>query len=168
MGKNNLLELLLKKGANPNEKTNDTEGLTALHISATGGNLKAAELLISYGGNVNEKDPSENTPLHNAVQNGHFEIVKLLLTKGANINAENIVGFSPLALAKNQEIAEFLISNGAEIKAMTSVSLLNRKIGSPRRLYRSYLDMFSNVYTTGNPDWDSGFKRHKTLIGGLV
>ena len=45
--------------------------------------MKVAELLISKGANVNEKNNYGKTPLHYASQNGHLKVVELLISYGA-------------------------------------------------------------------------------------
>ena len=70
------------------------------------------------------------TPLHIACKENDIETVQLLVAKGANVNAESNDDISfymsnidktPLlfACATNDKIAEFLIENGADIKAET-------------------------------------------------
>lgn len=66
--------------------------------------------------------PFEITPLHTAVQIENVNLAKqfidLLLEHGADINAQNQNGFTPLsymAFHGHFEIAEHLISNGAQI-----------------------------------------------------
>ncbi|EAY07979.1 ankyrin repeat protein, putative [Trichomonas vaginalis G3] len=44
-----------------------------------------AEVLISYGANINEKDRYRKTALQYALDNGNKNIAELLISHGANI-----------------------------------------------------------------------------------
>jgi len=74
------------------------EGDTCLHIAAHRGNLRAVELLIKAGLNVNAQGDMGYTPLHYAA---NIEIVQLLLTSGANQNIKNEFGQSPVGWKKS-------------------------------------------------------------------
>jgi ankyrin repeat protein/beta-lactamase regulating signal transducer with metallopeptidase domain len=82
-----MVRLLLEKGANPNIVERE-RGRTPLHNVAAGQHegrdyKKVAELLISYGANVNTKDWDGKTPLCLAQETGHAQIVELLKRHGA-------------------------------------------------------------------------------------
>lgn len=71
------------------------EGETPLHIAVANGDIKIAELFLSYGCDVNAKGISKSvhdgwrkgfTPLHYAVNNGRTDIVEFLLRNGARID----------------------------------------------------------------------------------
>ncbi|EAX90660.1 ankyrin repeat protein, putative [Trichomonas vaginalis G3] len=49
-----------------------------------------AELLISHGANINEKDKDGKTALYIAAYKNSKETAKLLISHGANINEKNI------------------------------------------------------------------------------
>ena len=51
---------------------------------------------------MNAKNSGGWTPLHNAAIRGHKEIAELLITKGADVNAKGKVGITPLDLAHPQ------------------------------------------------------------------
>uniref|UniRef100_A0A8C6UJI3 Tankyrase, TRF1-interacting ankyrin-related ADP-ribose polymerase b n=1 Tax=Neogobius melanostomus TaxID=47308 RepID=A0A8C6UJI3_9GOBI len=81
-------ELLLRKGANINEKNKDF--MTPLHVAAERAHndilevlqkhgAKVAELLVRHGASVNVADLWKFTPLHEAAAKGKYEICKLLL-----------------------------------------------------------------------------------------
>ena len=53
------------------------------------------QLLINYGGNVNNIGCCGCTPLHIAVKNRNIQIVQLLLTFGASVNQVNYARQSP-------------------------------------------------------------------------
>ncbi len=70
-----IVELLLKKGANINQKR--THG-TALHYAALSGDLEIAKLLVENGADIHAKDSSERTALDIANRNGNKELALFL------------------------------------------------------------------------------------------
>lgn len=71
-----LIELLLKNGANPNEK--DDTGYTPLMNASINGDKDIVELLLKYGANVNILYDDKHTALYFASENGDNDIVELL------------------------------------------------------------------------------------------
>ena len=111
----------LTDGNDVNSKCIDS-GWTPLHVAARYGVKEAAELLIKKGANINittGKRPSVGkTPLHLAAWAGHFDIVEILIAKGADLNTRGgMVGRTPLADTTTKEIADLLISKGANVNA---------------------------------------------------
>ena len=81
-------------------------------------------IIIFLGANVELRTSKGYTPLHYAAISGYAHIVKLLHKKGALINTKNLRKSTPLhEIADNisapnaQNIAEYLIKNGAELEA---------------------------------------------------
>jgi len=150
-----IVEKLLAKGANVNSK-NPQQGRTPLHIAATRGRCKAAELLVAAGADVNAQDNLGSTPLGNAKQRGRMEVaellrrhgateslydaaetgnisqVKRLISKGANVNAKTDEWLiTPIYLAArggHEDVCELLIANGAKINIKSGeVSIQNMR-----------------------------------------
>ena len=69
------------------------DGDTCLHIAARRGNLRAVELLIKAGLDVNRQGDMGCTPLHIARTS---EIVAILLASGASTSIENEFGQAPI------------------------------------------------------------------------
>ncbi|CAB0030122.1 unnamed protein product [Trichogramma brassicae] len=99
--KRSLVELLLRRGANPN-LVNDT-GETPLHI--IGWSDERGYLLLLFFKTCKLKrqpvqldiqDNEGNTPLHVATSHGNAEVVKLMLRLGADPNSVNAKGLTPL------------------------------------------------------------------------
>ncbi|MHC4983758.1 MAG: ankyrin repeat domain-containing protein, partial [Planctomycetota bacterium] len=121
----------------------DERGAPPLAGTAACGLLKAAELLIDRGADVNASfgwNPREGpakhpfvvdsgcTALFLAARHGHADVVKLLIAKGAKVTpADKVVrngelwnGFTPLHIAVrsgNAEVVRFLIGAGADVNA---------------------------------------------------
>jgi len=70
---------------------------------------------------VNTKDINGVSPLHMAAGHGRAEIAEVLISNGANINAKMDNGFTPLFVAINADVAKVLISAGADIHAKTPI-----------------------------------------------
>lgn len=136
-----LVELLLKYGANANAKSvaihpprkrwedrwliGVVGGVTPLHWAAERGTKEIVESLLARKADVNAKDEIGHTPLHMAVRGGKKDVVELLVARQADINAKttgfhpywNSIGFvggdTPLDYA-NPEVAAVLVRHGAK------------------------------------------------------
>lgn len=121
---NQMIALLLAKGAEVNVKTLEKSGWrhskkefgwTALHMAANAGNNQMAELLLANEAKANVKTNVGHTPLHMACIDGHKSMVELLITKGAEVNAITDTGHTPLkyAIAAGyDDVADLLRKHG--------------------------------------------------------
>ena len=82
-GNSEIAGLLLKSGANVNERT-DT-GWTPLHLAD---NKKIAQLLITKGANLNAKNDDGETPLDWAIKRKDIAIASLLRKHGGKTGEE--------------------------------------------------------------------------------
>ena len=124
-GREKMVEFLIAKGANINAKAivpdmgdmTFSSGETPLHCAVTTPwTVKAAEILITKGADVNARDDSGETPLHWAARSGQKEAVELLIAKGANISAKDSQGRTALGWAidqKHDAVEEVLRKAGA-------------------------------------------------------
>ncbi|EAY04593.1 hypothetical protein TVAG_233290 [Trichomonas vaginalis G3] len=96
-----------------------SHGATALHFVARYNFKEIAELLISHGANINEKDNNGETSLHIAIAwRDSKKIAEHLISHGININEKSENGETTLHIAvfnNSKETAELLISHGANI-----------------------------------------------------
>lgn len=92
--------------------TRNAFGQTALHRAACAGKPQAVAVLIESDLSiVNWKDFSEdaNSALHLAAEDGHISVVRLLVELGhADISLQNSQGKTPVQVAQNQEIRDYL------------------------------------------------------------
>ena len=109
-----LMELLLDAGADPTIPTFD--GTTPLMVAAglysdTGNHgrfvqrgwaghvLKATEMCIDLGNDVNAANDAGDTALHGASYRGALDVAQLLVKRGAKLDAVDTRGLTPLSVA---------------------------------------------------------------------
>lgn len=114
-GSEQVMELLLKRGANINAKT--SEGFTPMHVAAYYDQCAAATLLLRHGLSVNARDAHQRTPLMIAAQQGNMKMVKFLLDHQADVDAVGDFGVTALKVAINCgrfEIADHLTNRATK------------------------------------------------------
>jgi len=77
----------------------------SIHKAAGDGNIVAVKQHLAAGTDVNTTAYAEWTPLHNAAAWGGKEIAEFLISKGANVNAKNNFDMTPLDVAVNNKKA---------------------------------------------------------------
>lgn len=103
-------------------RSSTTEGFL---VAASKGKIKYLERFLREGFDVNSKDSGGRTPLYFAVAGGHRAAVEFLLARGAdpNIQTQNANLTNPIHVALvdgRLDIAEMLVSAGANVNALTS------------------------------------------------
>ncbi|HLJ48843.1 MAG TPA: ankyrin repeat domain-containing protein [Bryobacteraceae bacterium] len=114
-----MLELLLRLGADPNMRT--AGGHTPLYCLANQCRLRSGgqlvRVLVRAGANVDARSDSKQcTALHMAARRGNTDVAEALLDCGADMNARDKSGDTPLRRAKNcrkAAVASLLVSRGA-------------------------------------------------------
>jgi len=122
-----LFEVLAAGGADIDSRSN--QGVTALMVAATSGNVAALNSLISMSADLEIKDYDGFTPLFHVVQsseenNDVIGVIDLLINGKCNVNAKDISGATPLmhaALGGKHRMAGRLIDAGASMDATDSV-----------------------------------------------
>jgi hypothetical protein len=91
------LELLLHRGANPNDT--DASGRTPLHSAIVKGSrsCECVRLLVELGADVNHADSYGYTPLHIAALSEFSACVELLIRNGGHVTARTKGGVSALS-----------------------------------------------------------------------
>ncbi|XP_028585584.2 poly [ADP-ribose] polymerase tankyrase-2 isoform X3 [Podarcis muralis] len=100
-----ICELLLRKGANINEKTKDF--LTPLHVAAEKGHNDVVEVVIKHEAKVNALDNLGQTSLHRAAHCGHLQTCRLLLSSGCDPSIVSLQGFTASQMG-NESVQQLL------------------------------------------------------------
>uniref|UniRef100_A0A8C7YI69 Poly [ADP-ribose] polymerase n=1 Tax=Oryzias sinensis TaxID=183150 RepID=A0A8C7YI69_9TELE len=103
--KKQVTELLLRKGANVNEKNKDF--MTPLHVAAERAHNDIMEVLQKHGAKVNALDTLGQTALHRAALAGHLQTCRLLLGYGADASLVSLQGFTAAQMG-NEAVQQIL------------------------------------------------------------
>lgn len=109
-----IVELLLKKGANPNAV--DTLQRTPLHYAVERGNMEIINVLISGGANLFAIDCKQRTIMHIAADNGRLNVVLDLIVRHVPLSQGDTDGSTPLHEAVKRghiDVAQALVDAGA-------------------------------------------------------
>ncbi|KAF8534800.1 ankyrin repeat-containing domain protein [Trichophaea hybrida] len=111
------IDLLLKCGADLNEKDRDGEFL--LSTAAKNADEGAVKLFIKKGANIYAKNSTQDTALSYAVRRDNVVLCELLLGDSyAHVNMRNKDGDTPLLISAsegNVAVTDFLLRRGAQI-----------------------------------------------------
>ena len=80
--------------------------------------VKAVQLLLKHGANINLRNHTGQTALHKASQSGHLGILVLILKDNADVDAFDLNGLTPLHLAISEalpETVQLLLKHGASV-----------------------------------------------------
>ncbi len=98
-GRNDIVDLLLKHGADVNARAHNGLADTPILCAVIGQHIDLVRFLIAHGADVNSPNSAGATPLHKAAIGGDCRIVRLLLAHGARADARNSGGQTPLVHA---------------------------------------------------------------------
>jgi ankyrin repeat protein len=118
-GYEDLVRLFLSKGCDV--EVMGSRG-SVLNVAVQNGHIRIAELLITQGVNLENRNLDGLRPVHVAATKGHNVSVQLLLEKGANIGATAKERETALHMAPkggHDVVASTLLNHGAEIEQMT-------------------------------------------------
>jgi ankyrin repeat protein len=136
-GKNDIVELLLTRGADLPSPRKDKKGSGALHNAAMDGYEMMTKMLLANGDNVDEKDEIyEFTALHYAARFGNKGVAEVLIANGADIKAKDKWDYQPIhwaAYHDRSDIVGLLLSKGADINAKTSLGQTPLQLALERR-----------------------------------
>lgn len=100
------------------------EGKSPLHMATGWGQTEVVKWLISIGADLNALNNNGGEPIHVAASQNQPECAAILLEHGADIESvRQLGGMTPLAIAvlkDNYEVAEFLLKNNANPRAMVN------------------------------------------------
>lgn len=121
-GHTDIVEILLKCGANFNKRTHFEEK-TPLDEAFKYGRANIIEILIRYGVNVKARGKYRNSVFHQSIRSfsyGHVKSVKLLMDAGVDINVKNDGGITPLmyqshSAYRDRNMIDLFIDLGADV-----------------------------------------------------
>lgn len=90
-GKQKVVELLLKYGADPNAC--DHYGRTALHYCVEYDHPQIVKMLLEAGADVNAKTENGLTPLHFCIEYNRPQIAEILFEAGPDLNVKTVNGY---------------------------------------------------------------------------
>ncbi len=119
-GHKDIADLLLSRGADPNEM--DISGRTCLHVAARKGDVELIELLIKHGMDVNVRahDSSRSIPLCHA---GSRQAAEVLIAEGADLSWKDKSGgivLHSLIRTGTTDAAEAIIEHGVDVNAQNN------------------------------------------------
>lgn len=116
------VELLLKKGADPN--ITDSDNLTPIFISGIEGDfrkqkriLEVIKILVKYKASVNHHDNEAETALWHAIRANNVNVALFLIEQRTDLNSQDRNGNTCLMFAAyrdNIEIVKAMLDNGAD------------------------------------------------------
>ncbi len=115
------MRVLLRFGCSANLRTREVsgEGKTPMHLAGTS---EMVELLVSKGGNIDEKDFDGFSPLHLAVKSENaVALCETLIRVGANISQLDRRGGTALCCTKDPELVKMFIMMGANPDILVSI-----------------------------------------------
>ena len=101
-----------------------------LFEAAKAGDSGAVQTLLREGADVNAREPGDHTyALHWAAAGGHLEVVRLLVEAGGDVIGEGddhalgVIGWATCWEPAQPEVAEFLVSQGAQHHIFSALAL---------------------------------------------
>lgn len=106
----NVVELLLRHGADPNQSIPSDS--TALAEAASVGAFDVVTTLFDHGAIVDGRDAKGTTALMSASVSGNLDMVAILIGRGADVNARDLLGMTSLhdaaMLGKTDAVSKLL------------------------------------------------------------
>ena len=163
-----VIELILRKGANPNISNENDSKNVPLHLACKKQNLKVIKLLIEHRADANYKDYNGRTSLFNAIEatNANKEIIRFLIANGADIHKEDNSGISPLSFAESNKVS--LVKVLTENKSPNSVDNDKNfvdKIVLQNKMINKLKDEIKTIKNSGTNN--QAVENYKVQIGNL-
>jgi uncharacterized protein len=107
-GHEDVVSLLLERGADVAQRARNTLAVMPLHAAAATNQTAIARRLLDAGAPPSAAQQDDFTPLHEAAANGNRELVELLLERGADTGATVGDGRTPADLAREKGHSEIV------------------------------------------------------------
>ena len=150
-------ELLIAKGADVNAMvlSGRYKGITPLDFATTFNRTEIADLLRKHGAKTSAELHAEES-IHEAVRYGVIEAVKQHIAAGTDVNIKNDGGWAPLHIADNKEIAELLISNGADVNVKDKYAGTTPLMGAAQWGHKEIVELLISKGADVNAKFASG------------
>lgn len=109
-----------------NEDAAELNKNTPLLWASIKGHLRVVWALLSEGYSPNNVDDMGNNAVHLSASNSHFKVLKILVDDGGNCNAVNMYRNSPLELATQRDIRDYLIESQEKCALMTEKDIQDK------------------------------------------
>lgn len=112
-GRDEIIQLLLDRGANPNLQTPD--GMPLLSYAVRNTDTKIVDMMLRHNCLTTSYDALGRSPLHHACLVDSSDIAAMLVQRGAEVNVKDFEGMSPLDLVRgvDDKIAHMLYERKA-------------------------------------------------------
>ena len=108
----------------------DSNGRTPLHLAAEIGNIMAIDMLLRFGGEINQCDENLQTPAYIVAKNCRSALINLI-EHGADINISDMRGRTPLYVSLEKK---FVFATKILVKYGSNVHLADREGITPLHL----------------------------------
>lgn len=117
-GQEKIVELLLSKGAGPNQKASNPMQIAPIHAAVAIQNIPIAKLLLEHQADVNQAQMEGIRPIHSAVHRANKELTELLIQHGADVELKTDDGRTALDIAvqEGHEELKGVLERGKEEK----------------------------------------------------
>ncbi len=169
-----IVNYLISKGANVNERNGEHADETALyHACARGVDVEIIKSLLDAGADLSIKDKDGFSPFYAAVDEENIEIVKYLLTRGADVHelngVNNLTALFPAANNGNLDIANVLIDAGININAKDNEGLSAIYEAFDNKQIAMIKFLISKGADVNNQESEKGMTMlHEAIINGLT
>lgn len=120
VAKKEMVELLLRSGADPNIEAVACDYSVPLHIAAASGCQPIVTSLIAHGAYIDAAMPDGRTALSFAVTGEDESMARLLIDSGASVDVADSCGVTPLHMAAEkpeETMVALLLDSGANVNA---------------------------------------------------
>jgi len=154
-GKTDTVALLLKQGADIEEKTSVQQ--TPLMMAALAGQTPTVKVLIDNGAALEARDKFGRTPLMCALLGGNAETVQTLLDRGADINAKDYSVATPYFIASQT----IYFSQTRPVLESNQQLKVNTFDLTPEEFQKKWSETLQIVFKDFEVTWDKPSPDHK-------
>lgn len=170
--KSEIVEFLIKKGANLNNINENGYKFVPLKSACEKQNLKIVKMLIENGADANISGYEGKTALFDAIEatRANKEIISYLIKNGADIHKEDEKGITPLSFAQTNkkslvkvltEQEKIMLSENQDSDTIANYQILSNKVLEQNKVINKLKD---DVKTIKNSDEENKIQELKVQI----